>query len=80
MKVMGPPVTIVIVPSTSPALSALGVATIARFWGELELGLSFCAGVMAVGTVSGAVYTATLGLLVSGVMVPQVGLQVGSSG
>src|SRR5216683_7114836 len=69
LKVMGPPVTILIVPSTNPALSATGVATMMTSAGGLVL--FFCAGVMAVGTVSGAVYTATLGLLVSGVMVPQ---------
>ena len=80
MKVMGPPVVMVIVPATNPKLSALGVATIATFWGVLELGLLACVGVMAVGTVLGAVYTAKFGLFVSGVIVPQVGLQVGSCG
>src|SRR5438067_11928661 len=80
LKVIGPPVTIVIVPITTPELSAFGVATIVTFWGVLLLGLIVCAGVIAVGTVSGAMYTATLGLLVSGAMMPQVGLTVGGSG
>src|SRR5215467_2271511 len=78
LKVIGPPVTMVMVPMTNPESSALGVATMVTF--DAAFVLFFCAGAIAVGIVSGAVYTATLGLLVSGVMVPQVGLQEGSLG
>lgn len=77
MKLMGPPVTMVIVPNVTPELSALDVATMVTVWGVLVV-LFCCGGVMAVGTVLGAVYTARFGLFASGVIVPQVGLQVGS--
>ena len=53
LKVMGPPVTMVMVPIVNPELSAFGVATMVTLVGELVL--FFCAGVMAVGIVSGAV-------------------------
>ena len=55
LKVMGPPVVMVMVPVTNPELSATGVATMVSCWGVLEPGLLACAGVMAVGMVLGAV-------------------------
>jgi len=56
LKVMGPPGIMVMVPITKQRehdLSALDTATMVTFAGEFVL--FFCAGVMAVGTVSGAV-------------------------
>ena len=54
LKVMGPPVVMVMVPVTNPELSATGVATMVTFWGVLTV-LFCCAGVMAVGMLLGAV-------------------------
>ena len=53
LKVMGPPVTMVMVPIVNPESSAFGVATMVTFDGAFVL--FFCAGAMAVGMVSGAV-------------------------
>src|SRR5260221_11806330 len=78
VKLMGPPVMIVMVPMASRVTSVAEVATMGRLAGEFVFVVS--AGVMLVGTVAGAVKVAALGFLGSGVVAPQVGLQALSWG